>query len=566
MYLPGLWSIPPVDRDECRFAQASRQMFEAHAWPADRLDPALHAGGWAVPMLVDRPRLNKPPLVYWLQVGSAWVFTLGRPELDEMWMYRVPSVACAVLAVLGTWSFARRWMDPRAAFLGGAVLAVSPMVVWDAHQARADQLLLACTTLAMLALFGTWRAARRRPWALPMVFWAAMAAGIMAKGFVTPMIAGCAVLAIGLATRRWGWVWSLRPGVGLVVLAGATIPWLLGVAQQQGGLGAYARLVWEEFFVRGATGSREGHFAPPGAHTLLLAVLFWPGSLLTLAAIPAAIRRAKGAGGSWRGGFRGREIELFLLAWIVPAWVVFELSPAKLPHYTMPMYPAVALLSARMALRVAARPALAAAALNLPARVAWSAIGLAMPVACAAATGWMLLQGLHHAKFGMSALGLAGGVMPMLASVLAAGLVLRAGWLLARGRPVGALALGIVASLTLLPVTLGLVAPALVPGGQSAWLGAMLEARQAGGSRPIVSVLHEDSLIFATRGRAQRVSLEQARDALAQRAGVLAVVPADEAWQTRANTPGSGLIVTAWWKPPALFPDRREWMIVERTR
>ncbi|MFO0492909.1 MAG: ArnT family glycosyltransferase, partial [bacterium] len=73
VYLPGLTSIPPVDRDECRFAQASRQMFESATLPAERQDVRTdaharplgqHAGGWVVPMVQDRPRLNKPPLVY----------------------------------------------------------------------------------------------------------------------------------------------------------------------------------------------------------------------------------------------------------------------------------------------------------------------------------------------------------------------------------------------------------------------------------------------------------------------------------------------------------------------
>src|SRR5690348_4119435 len=56
VYIPGLWTIPPVDRDESRFAQASRQMLESGTLE-----------GWVVPKVQDRPRLNKPPLIYWAQ-------------------------------------------------------------------------------------------------------------------------------------------------------------------------------------------------------------------------------------------------------------------------------------------------------------------------------------------------------------------------------------------------------------------------------------------------------------------------------------------------------------------
>jgi 4-amino-4-deoxy-L-arabinose transferase-like glycosyltransferase len=36
----------------------------------------------------------------------------------------------------------------------------------------------------------------------------------------------------------------------------------------------------------------------------------------------------------------------FLLAWLVPAWLVFELMLTKLPHFVLPLYPAVAVLIA----------------------------------------------------------------------------------------------------------------------------------------------------------------------------------------------------------------------------
>ena len=38
---------------------------------------------------------------------------------------------------------------------------------------------------------------------------------------------------------------------------------------------------------------------------------------------------------------------LFCLAWVLPAWLLFELIPTKLPHYLLPVYPALALLAAR---------------------------------------------------------------------------------------------------------------------------------------------------------------------------------------------------------------------------
>jgi hypothetical protein len=81
-------------------------------------------------------------------------------------------------------------------------------------------------------------------------------------------------------------------------------------------------------------GNKEGHGAPPGYYTLLFWVTFWPGAALAAMAVPSiwAARRERGA--------------RFLLAWIIPSWILFELVVTKLPHYVLPVYPAIAILIA----------------------------------------------------------------------------------------------------------------------------------------------------------------------------------------------------------------------------
>ena len=138
VYGPGLASIPVIDRDEARFAQASRQMLES--------------GDWVIPRVQDRPRLNKPPLIYWLQASSAWACTAGDPSRDAIWMYRLPSALAALGSVLLTWRLTRSISRATTAFLAASCLALSPLVAFDAHQARADQLLLFCTTAATVRI------------------------------------------------------------------------------------------------------------------------------------------------------------------------------------------------------------------------------------------------------------------------------------------------------------------------------------------------------------------------------------------------------------------------------
>ncbi len=387
VYLPGFFSIPPVDRDESRFAQASRQMFESVALPQAERDPELHSGGLAVPMVGGKPRLNKPPLIYWLQAASAAVFTGGQPLQDAIWMYRVPSLVAGLVIVLATWRIGCSMFDPRVGWVGACLLAVSPVFVWEAHQARADMVMVAWTVLGMGQFYNIWRTSgplsrprrervgERAPsppasYLPPLLLWAFIALGVLTKGPITLMVVVLAAAWLSVFSRDWRWLRTTRPLLGLVIVAAAVAPWVYAVAQQVG-FANYWQIVYDEVFAR-AGSAKEGHWGPPGYHIVLLVVLFWPGSLLTGLSIGRAWRRGfmprSGRGEEERIGARltepwhtrvrrapaylaglraTRRPEAFLIAWMLPSWIVFELVGTKLPHYTMPLYPAVALLTAR---------------------------------------------------------------------------------------------------------------------------------------------------------------------------------------------------------------------------
>ena len=255
-------------------------MFESVALPADLLDPALHGGGLAVPYVQDRPRLNKPPLVYWLQAGSAAVFSGGDPLGDSIWMYRIPGVLCAIGAVAATWrlalSFCAGMADARTiAWISAAGLAISPVVIIDAHQARADQLLLLTVVLTQWMLWKIVSGDRRLVVAL--AFWFFLALGVLAKGPITPLIAAFTALAWSFARREWRWLRALRPLVGVLMGVMVVSPWVYAVAAHVG-FDDYWRTIWNETIGRSVEG-QEGHWGPPGYHLLLLFFLLWPVSL-----------------------------------------------------------------------------------------------------------------------------------------------------------------------------------------------------------------------------------------------------------------------------------------------
>jgi 4-amino-4-deoxy-L-arabinose transferase-like glycosyltransferase len=560
VYLPGIASIPPVDRDESRFAQASRQMFES--------------GDYVVPRIKDRPRLNKPPLIYWLQCGSIALFgdAPGQHANANIWVFRVPSVLCAIAAVLLTWRLGLRLMDARAALLGAALLAVCPIVVWDAHQARADQLLLATTTASMFALVCVWRSTRHlghratRPWVAPLTFWLAMGAGVLAKGPITPLVAGLTILAVCMATRRWRWVLAIRPVLGILVLALVVGPWVYAVATRIG-WDAYLAEIYRETIGR-SRDAMEGHWGLPGYHLLLLCAIFWPGVLCTGKALARAMsirRRAPmpRVGPSPAPALLDRvharmsaplpsNTTTFLACWIVPNWLVFEFVATKLPHYTLPMYPAIALLSARF---VVANTRLAPSTLELGDRI-WLTIGWIMALAAAACVA-------IYAAGGLGAIDWRRPMLPVDAPrLIAAGLcVLVAITLLViiprrlrRFGPLGAQlpSIAVAALLASVLLSIGASRLAIVPGADTPAIIGSLADRRTGelldGS--IASTFHEDSVIFWTRGRAERVDPDKVDDWFRANPAGIAIIDVEqpveiglERLHTRGYSTGPVLII-----------------------
>lgn len=554
VYLPGFFSIGAVDRDESRFAQASRQMAEGNTLRE-----------WVVPMVQDRPRLNKPPLIYWLQAASVRAFsdvignvpaahgTAGRRD-DAIWMYRVPSLLAAIVAVLATWRLGRRMFDARAAWLGALLLAACPLMIWESKQARADMVLLACTTVAMAALWRVHAAARRgtrRDYAAAALFWIAMTLGVLVKGPITPMVAALCALMLSLYRSvppknsgsrrgsRFAWLRGLMPLPGVIFLAACVGAWVALVAREVG-WNEYLRLITDETLGRSVS-AKEGHTGPPGYHVVVLVLMFWPGVLLTGAAVGRAFSRGLPRTNVDPVAPRpslparvvhaivrrrpGRGAELFCLAWVVPSWLVFELVSTKLPHYTLPLYPALALLSARAVF--AARAGVLPAATTSGARLGyglWTLVGLVLAAAPLAL--WWVLATESEQRL---------GVVAGMGSLAAGAWVLWSHQCLCsplrrgkRGHFVNAQLGGVVAAGVVGVMLCGAVLPRLSRLWVSERVAIAIKAIDPDLARPLACVQYqEDSLIFNTHGVIRRLVPEQVDTFLLENPDALLVAPAD---------------------------------------
>lgn len=393
-FLVGMRAVPVTDRDEPRFAQASRQMAESDS-----------LADWVVPRVGDELRLKKPPLIYWVQAPTVLAATGGDPTQDAIWMYRLPSAIAALVAALATLWLGRAMFGGNTGLLAACLLVVSPVIVTDCHMARADELLLATTTLAMCVLWTMWRdhrAGRAVGLTRAVLFWCCIGLGVLAKGPITPFVAGTCVLGCAAARRDWSFIWRVRPFTGLFVLTAMALPWIWLAGNEVGW--DTLRAAFDKEVLQRAKEGAEGHAAPPGYYIVTLLAFFFPGALLAALGFERvitrafAVRHAAGAGFAARmkarfGSARGRDAEVFLFFWIVPTWIAFELIVTKFPHYVLPVYPALALAVARLALggaRALPKP------LNAGDRFtanAWLVVGLVLSVAGAGLVAWLRWSG-----------------------------------------------------------------------------------------------------------------------------------------------------------------------------
>jgi 4-amino-4-deoxy-L-arabinose transferase-like glycosyltransferase len=456
-FLSGFFNIPPIDRDETRFAQATKQMVET----GDFVDIRFQ----------DDVRYKKPVGIYWLQ--SAVVETASKLGLQRaqvrIWLYRVPSLIGAIGAVLLTYWTALAFVTRRGAILAGLIMASSVLLGAEARLAKTDAMQLLTVVAAMGAMARVYLSWQRGedpahpPWTWPATFWTALAGGILLKGPLILMFVGLTIVTLAILDRTATWLWRLRPVWGLTWMLVLVLPWFIAIFWKAG----------DTFFTDSLGGdmlsklaAQESHGAPPGTYLLLFWITFWPGAALAGMAAPAVWRARREPGAQ------------YLLAWLIPSWIVFELALTKLPHYVLPLYPAIAILTVgALERRVLSR--------------SWLRRGAAWWFAIPAITAVSVIVGaiaLTRQPVFMA--------WPFLAMSLIFGLF--AWWLYDDNRAERSLLNAAVAALFLGISVYGIVVPTLTPLFPSVEIARVLRNVVCVGPKAAAAGYHEPSLVFMT--------------------------------------------------------------------
>jgi 4-amino-4-deoxy-L-arabinose transferase-like glycosyltransferase len=336
LYLVGNGRVSLWDRDEPRYAQASRQM--------------LASGDWVVPKLLDEPRIKKPPLIYWCQAASMAVFKTIAPDSGlsieqrmrrDAGAARLPSSIAIVLTLILIAGVLVRIVGEERAFWTVLIFGTSGLVVMSAKMCLTDAVLLLFVTASQFCLYAMYR--RRATWGVVIAFAVSTGLGLLTKGPVVLGVNGMTLVILAILKYVDGREESITPAplqcrsamlkivVALAIIAAIFGPWVVLMQHRiSGGLWNVFR---HEIYDR-MTQPLEQHKGPPSYYLLFFLVSFFPWCLF----LPTAIKVA------WQN--RRDPLIRFSFAAVVGPWLMFECIQTKLPHYVLPCFPFLAILTA----------------------------------------------------------------------------------------------------------------------------------------------------------------------------------------------------------------------------
>jgi 4-amino-4-deoxy-L-arabinose transferase-like glycosyltransferase len=320
--LPNLGAHSLWDVDEGINAEAAREMMEAESYIS--------------PLFNFELRTAKPALLYWLQMTSYSLFGVNE------FAARLPSVLAAMLTVLLAYELARRMFSASTGLLAGLVLASAIEFCLLAHAATPDSTLLLFT---MLTFYLFWIGSRdgRQWWYAPVGL--AQGLACLTKGPIGLLLPATAITLFLIWNGEWKRLLNRRMLWWFLAFFVAAAPWYILVTVET--RGAWIRQFIGRENVNRFMTPMENHRGPFYYHIAALLVFFAPWSIFLGATVWHAIKEAR-KNDAQDESSQPREASRFLLCWICTYLVFFSLAATKLPNYVAPIYPALAILTARL--------------------------------------------------------------------------------------------------------------------------------------------------------------------------------------------------------------------------
>ena len=356
----GINSIP-LERHEAYVLQTAREMGINN--------------DWIVPYFNQEPRMNKPPLNYWLTLGISYI----DPFSDDIqpWHGRVWPMIGGLLLVLFTAYIGNKLYGGSVGVLASALLLGTKGFTTFSHSARPDFLYSALCVLQLFAWIAAWRAQddSRSQSLNAGLGWMLAALATLSKGPQGPAVFLLGFLLFLLSgVDRNRTLKVLRPFSGLLIWLALCLPWWLLLQEQIRPLGVdLGKTQLSGSLLKTMSGWKE---ILRFYYVSMLLVLMLPTSLL----LPLILFLKRK-----RFGHPDDSDRLLLFAGATML-AVFTVAGHYRTHYMLPLMPLAALLLAASAERIT---------LDLMPEKAWQALFL-LGVSALAIYPVLLIGKLHY--------------------------------------------------------------------------------------------------------------------------------------------------------------------------
>ena len=316
--------VPPLDRDESRYIQATVQMLETKDFVNINF--------------LESPRLKKPPGIYWLQaisaVGIKKIFFL---DSAPIWAFRIPSAIGASVSIWVTFLLGQFLFGRAQGLIAALLLISSPIVIMESHIAKTDSVLLALFLCALYILVKiVFYADKKLPKPSDITifaFWIIMSFTFLIKGPIALVILLLTIISYKVLKEPINFK-DLKPIMGIILFMLIILPWFILINSGNNNDVLFNTI--KKDMVLKLVSVQESHGAPPGSYLLSSILTAWP---IALFIIPSAL---------WCFKNKDNKSVKFLLCSLIPSWLFFEIIPTKLLHYVLPLLPSFAILTAAM--------------------------------------------------------------------------------------------------------------------------------------------------------------------------------------------------------------------------
>lgn len=310
----GLGSTALFEPDEGRNAEKAREI--------------LLLSDWVTPHQDFLPTLDKPIFFYWLVALAFKIFGFAE------WSARLPSSLAAIGCLFLVYRFARRQWGAWEALWSCLALVTSIEFLILSRSVILDMTLTLFTTWALMSFYAAQQSIQSKPKAnfYWLSMYAAMGAATLVKGLLGVIVPGLVIFFYVALSRKWFLLRQMRVIPGAVVYIVIVAPWYLWAEMRNPGYLWY--FFWEEHLVRFLTPS-FGRTKSWYYFFVVVGIGFLPWSVI----LPVPLRSL------WKRQIHA--VDYFLALWAVVPFVFFSLSHSQLPHYILPIFPALALLTGR---------------------------------------------------------------------------------------------------------------------------------------------------------------------------------------------------------------------------